>query len=334
MKLQTRCRLLKLIVFATAMHCVVASAQKVAVINPDNFRVLKMSLAIDASNTFCIAPGALPDPGSTSNFTSFTNATKWQGVGAQVDFIGSVLVSNGYTVDYYDATNLPTVSSLDYKAIIIQDPLRTNCLSLPFVTNANPLVPDILTSATNGQFLSRITNYVASGGSIVLVGDAVRLLENGAGRLNYGKTVVANSVSNSVPIADPKLPGSWLFIRGNPFCGTDRAGSGVYDVTSNSVITSGARFSNVTLFNGNDAPYLQTWSDTVYSPTDGTSLMNVTVSGSGQFVLIGTVCNPTVYTVTVTNTMQNFMGYTTMAGRRMAQGVLAQHPEHYFQCWA
>ena len=290
---------------------------KVAVINPDYFRVLKMSLRVDPSNSFSIASGTLPDPGSGRERSTYVTAANWLGVGSQADFIGSVLAGYGYTVDYFDATNLPNITALDYRAIIIQDPVRTNCLSYPFLTNANPTLPDLLEFTTNPVFLGKITNYVASGGSIVLIGDAVRLLENGTGRLNYGKTVQGNSVANSVPVSDPRTPGSWLFIRGNPFCGVDRAGSGTYDITPNSMISPGARFQNIALFNGNDQAYLQTWADTVFAPTDGISLMDVKVSGAGQYVLNGSVCSPTVYTVTVTNTIQSFMGYTTAAGRRI-----------------
>jgi hypothetical protein len=284
--------------------------RRIAIVNPDNNRILKLGNLNDSGTYYSIASGSIADG------KDFSNPTNWTGVGAFPDFIGSALQSAGYNVDYFDATNLPAVSVTNYSVLIIQDPLRTNVRTFPRSAETN--LPDVLEYVTNATFLGKITNYVNSGGSVVLVGDAVRLLENGNGRLNYGKTVSAYSVTNSVTtsVSDSGLvmPRHWLFIRGNPFCGVDRSGSGSYDVSSNSLISAGSRLQDITLFDGNDLPALLAWSESVYAPTDGVSLLDVKISGTGQYVLTGSTCSPPVYQDTVADTERNFFGYTMVNG--------------------
>lgn len=95
------------------------------------------------------------------------------------------------------------------------------------------------------------------------------------------------SAAHTVSRSDTaRLPDKWLFIRGNPFCGVDRNGSGRYTVSSSSLVSSGSVVANLSLFNGNDI-FGYVWSDTVYKPTDATSLMDVRISGSSDYVLRG-----------------------------------------------
>jgi hypothetical protein len=284
-----------------------AASDRVAVVNPDHFRILKMGFRDDTGTFYSIASAFHGD-------TPFIT-TNWTGVGTMPDFIGSLLQRSGVAVDYFEATNLPAVSSADYAAMIIEDPLRTNARA--FANSAENDLPDLLEYCTNATFLGKLSNYVNSGGNLVLVGDAVRLLEDGEGRLNYGKTVTANSVPNQVTQADPRLPSHWLFIRGNPFCGVDRSGFGTYDATSGILLTPGSRIQNISLFDGNDLPYALAWSDSVYSPTDGVSLLDVQFGGTGEYVLDGNQCNPPVYQAVVEAIIPKFMGFTTYNGNRI-----------------
>ena len=148
-------------------------------------------------------------------------------------------------------------------------------------------------------------------------GDAVRLLEDGPGRLNWGKSVIDRSVFNNPSQDDPRLADHWLFIRGNPFCGIDRNGSGQYLAHLSTLVNSGTVLSDITLYNGNDLPWSSCWSDTFYYPEDGTSLLSVDVTGTGEYVLSGATCNPPVYNDTVNETLLHLIGYTHHNGKKV-----------------
>ncbi len=232
------------------------------------------------------------------------------GVGSQVDFVGSILENAGFTVDYFEPNNMPAITSTDYSIVIVQDPLRTNLLQFT-TAEVESGSPDLLEYVIDSTFIARIDQYIQSGGDVVLVGDAVKLLEDGANRLNYGKSVQEKRVANTHQQASCAVPSEWLFVRGGPFCGVDRTGSGSYTVQGGPLLSSGTTISQLLLSNLNDIPTTETFSDTAYYPSDGNSLMDVQVTGSSQYVLSGSICNPPVYSVTVDDTITNYMGYTT-----------------------
>jgi len=59
------------------------------------------------------------------------------------------------------------------------------------------------------------------------------------------------------------------------------------------------------------------WSESIYYPTDAVSLLDVSVEGTGQYVLEGDTCDPVAYQSSVNLTNQDFMGYTTVNGRKI-----------------
>ena len=178
-------------------------------------------------------------------------------------------------------------------------------------------LPDLLEYVTDTTFISYLDNYVQFGGNLVLVGDAVRLLEDGSNRLNYGKSITAVSPANTVYQASAWIPPNWLFTRGNPFCGVDRDAAGNYTVTSGILMQSSTVLSNVAINNRSDLPYSHIWSDTVYKPSDVVSLLAVNFSGQGEYVLDGSVCLPTVYYNTVNETIDGFIGYTEYNSKKI-----------------
>ena len=129
-------------------------------------------------------------------------------------------------------------------------------------------------------------------------------------RLNYGKTVTAVNAEHVVSEPSDLLPAGWLFIRGNPFCGRDRDGNGALIVEASSLLTAGETLSTLMLHDGNDLPRGLTWSETVYAPTDGISLVDAHMQGTGEYVLVGSSCSPPEYTVTVDDILASFAGYT------------------------
>jgi hypothetical protein len=176
---------------------------------------------------------------------------------------------------------------------------------------------DLLQYTTNATFLSRLDSYFKGGGSVILVGDAVRLVENGTGRLNYGKTIIAQNATNGVTTPSSLIPSQWLFIRGAPFCCVDRSGGGSNTVVQSSLVATGAVVSQVSLFDGNDSSYCEVWSETAYYPSDAASLLDVRFQGSGQYVTNGSICYPTVYQDSVSQVTSNLMGYTTVGERKI-----------------
>lgn len=282
---------------------------RIALVNPDAYRVLKLGALDESLNYYSIASGTVPDG------VDVTNAPAWTGTGAHPDFLASILTNAGFRVDVFEAADLPSYTSGVYHAVIVQDPLRQYGQLFPKASETT--LPDLLQHSTDSAFLSRASTYLSNGVPLVLVGDAVRLMENGAGRLNLGKTVAALSASHTLDQADSRLPANWLFVRGNPFCGVDRNGSGQYRAIGGPLAAANAVLSDVTMFDGNDIPRILCWSDTGYFPNDSTSLLDATVMGQGDYVLSGAVCDPTVYQDYVNDVVAPLAGFTTANGRRV-----------------
>lgn len=282
----------------------------VALVNPDYYRILKHGVKHYFPDAYySIANGTVADHGS------ITNPDSWTGLGASPDYLTTVLTNAGYRVDVYSGTNFPVITRKDYQLVIVQDPMTE--VGRQFDPTVESSEPDLLQSTTNRTFLSRLDSYFKSGGSVILVGDAVRLLENGANRLNYGKQIVAQNAVNTLSLSDSLVPSHWLFIRGQPFCGVDRSGSGTYSVQQGPLAPAGAVLSSLSLFDGNDIQAAEIWSDTVYYPTDSVSLLDARVQGSGQYVLDGSTCDPPVYQVSLDYDYPKFMGYTEVNKRRL-----------------
>jgi len=284
---------------------------RVAVVNPDHYRILKHGVLFngdrnDPNDDFyaSVADGTVADGGD-----GLLDPAKWTGVGDSEDFIGAVLESAGYEVDYFEATDMPAIDADDYEAVFVQDPLRENGRQFDRDTVEAGQV-DLLQHVGSQTFLDRLDAYVDSGGRLVLVGDAVRLLENGTGRLNYGKTVAANNADHVVSQPSELLSDDWLFIRGNPFCGRDRDGSGTLTVAASSLLAAGETIGTLTLHDGSDLPRGLTWSETIYAPTDGVSLLDARAQGTGEYVLDGSTCSPPEYAVTVDEVLSSYVGYT------------------------
>ncbi len=286
---------------------------QIAIVNPDSYRIVKFGLLVGPSpgDYYSIAHGEVADECDGG----YTNLDCWTGFGGQQDFIGTVLSNSGYTVAYFTPDNLPPVTPADYQVLIVQDPLKTNARELP--KDVENTLPDLLEYVLSQSFIDKLKTYFDDGGNIILVGDAVKLLEDGEYRLNFGKTINTDIISNILSNPDSCVPSKWLFIRGNPFCGKDRSGSATYSVETSVLLPTGTKLSDITLFDGNDLPQALTWSDVVYYPNDGISLLDVRVQGTGQYVLRGDICDPPVYTVTVDDVLSNFMGYTLYDGKKI-----------------
>ena len=240
----------------------------------------------------------------------------WTNTGIQSDFIGSILTNAGQDVDYFTSDNMPAISPNDYSLVIVQDPSDT--LRKTFDKDVvEDSIPDLLEYVNTQTFIDNLTDYFHSGGNILLIGDAVKLLEDGALRLNFGKTITTDYVANSPSLSDDQLPSQWPFIRGNPFCCANRSGSGTYKIESSNYLTEGSVLSNISLVDGCDYPTPLIWSEVVYYPTDGVSLLDVRVEATGEYVLDGTTCSPTEYSVTVDDVLTNFVGYTTFGARKI-----------------
>ena len=297
---------------------------RVAVINPDAYRTLKAGYLttyggddinpIPVTYYWSLAHGNCKDAALLERPDWDTREPCLSGVGTQSDFIGQLLSTNGYDVTYYTSVDMPAIGAEDYAIVVVQDPLKTNIRQFTKET-MDASVPDLLEHVLSSQFRTRISNYHKAGGTLLLVGDAVRLLESN--RLGAQKTVSQHSVPHTVSKADTaRLPDKWLFVRGNPFCGVDRKGSGTYTASSSSLVSSGSVVANLSLFNGNDL-FGYVWSDTVYKPDDATSLLDVRVAGSSDYVLRGDVCRPPVHSVRVNDTVYGFMGYTSWNRRKV-----------------
>jgi hypothetical protein len=282
---------------------------KVAVVNPDNYRILKFGRLTQDGYFYPLANGTLADNVPT------TNVTSWTGLGTSPDYLMTILSNAGYGVDVYTSKDFPSITLNDYELVIVQDPMTD--ITRQFTAGAVYNGVDFLEYTTDATFLSRLDSYFTGGGSVILVGDAVRLLENGTGRLNYGKTVIVNNAANNVTAPSSLIPSQWLFIRGMPFCCADRTGSGSNTVVRSSFVAPGAVVSQISLFDGNDVDWCEVWSETVYYPSDAVSLLDVRFQGTGQYVIDGSTCSPTVYQDTVSQVTSNLMGYTTVEGHKI-----------------
>lgn len=306
---------------ATASATPQIPSMRIAVVNPDAYRVQKFGLYAgnesELTTYYSMPFGTATD--SQASGLAWDDPARWTGVGIQDDFIGTILTDNGFDVTYFQAEALPSITSADFGLLIIQDPL--DLVMEPYLATVTSSMPDLLDHVTSPSFIATVNNYFSSGGNLLLVGDAVHLLANtmpgGSAGLGYGKTITTANAANEPSQSSALIPESWLFIRGNPFCGVDRDGAGTYVAAGGGLVTPGTELAAIDLFNGNDIPSSVVWSDTIYAPTDGTSVLSVRVQGSGEYVLIGTTCSPPVYTVTVDATIDSFMGYTTYADRRI-----------------
>lgn len=286
---------------------VVASdfSSKIAIINPDNYRMLNFGYLFSSQDKegeyMSIPYGEILDKCDWSNSDAC-----WINYGHQSDFIGTILKNAGKEVDYFTSDNMPEINSNDYGLIIIQDPSKT--IRRKFPKNIEDNLPDLLEYTTDGDFIDRVLRYYNSGGKLLLVGDAVRLLEDGENRLNFNKTINVEYVQNSVSKNSNLIPSHWFFIRGNPFCCRDRIGNMTYKAEGSSLISDGTIISSVLIDNGIDAGGM-VWSDVIYYPKDGVSSLNIQVEGDGEYVLVGSVCSPTVYSVSIDYKLKHFMGF-------------------------
>lgn len=304
-------------------------SNRIAIINPDSYRILKCGV-ISGDDTYVSVASAV---NTSDDLSVLDPGAQWTGIGQQIDFLGAVLEQAGCIVDYFEASSMPDVLASDYGVVIVQDPLRTNIMTFDKATVDAGNLPDLLEHVTDAGFISKIDDYVQSGGNLVLIGDAVRLLENGTNRLNYGKTILAVSPSNIVDQASSWIPGQWLFTRGNPFCGADRNGSGQYTVTSGELMAASTILSNVSINNRSDLAYSHVWSETTYQPSDAVSLLNVNFSGTGEYVLDGSTCSPAVYYDTVDETVNAFIGYTEYSGHKIYYLGSDSYFDYNFKDW-
>ncbi|MFH1527492.1 MAG: dockerin type I domain-containing protein [Bacteroidota bacterium] len=287
----------------------------VAIINPDYYRIIKFGYLIGEcsdSKYYSIASGQIGDANPL-------DSNSWYGLGEHPDFLGSLLTNAGYIVQYFDQNSFVSSDVSHFEIVIVQDYLDSNLREFDKAVETNP--PDLLEKVTSETFNNKLRSYSEIGGKIILVGDAVKLLGSApsAGKftLDYGKTIYVDEASSTLSQESSCVPAKWLFIRGNPFCGVNRNGSGTFAIESSLFSTNGTLIANLNFFDGNDIPHAMTWSNTIYYPDDGVSLLDVRVNGSGDFVLSGSTCNPPVYTVNVNDVLSNLLGYTDNKGRKI-----------------
>ncbi len=293
------------------------SQVKIALINPDYKRILKAGVFLSepsySDREYWIKTAGMIELADSCDKSDPSN---WTGYGEQSDFVSDQLIQEGYTVDLYTADEFISIDEGLYDLIIIQDPLNEN-FSVGSWEHymVNPL-PDLIENVSTG-FINQINDFIDEDGRVMFVGDALKLLEDGDSlRLNRGKSISDYSPSNVQSNPNDQLPGKWLFIRGNPFCGYNRNGSSTYTIRTSSLLPSSTPLSSQRLFNGNDLPESVIWSDTFYRPSDAISLADINISGSGDYVLTGSTCNPPVYHVTVNDNISKFAGYTTISNRK------------------
>ncbi len=238
------------------------------------------------------------------------------GFGTQEDFIESILTDSGYQIDTYTSCDFLDIDASQYDLIIMQDPIQNHFTSLnPDIYYRNPL-PDLIENVCP-VLINKLNEYIDQDGKVFFVGDAVDLLENGGElRLNRDKTIIDYSVENSQSNYHEALPAKWLFIRGNPFCGVDRTGSETYTVSASTILETNAVISTQRLFNGNDIPKSVIWCDTFYKPSDAVSLIDISIQGTGEYVMSGAICSPPVYFVSVNETVEGVAGYTLVDDRK------------------
>ncbi len=173
------------------------NTRRIALVNPDHYRTLKMGSFDDEGNFFSVASDPVSDGIVSTVPRETTNSDYLDDAGTNGDFIATVLTDNGYHVDIFEAGELPCITALDYDVVIVQDPLRTSMQR--FKREAENSLPDLLEYTTDQVFLDKLDEYFDSGGEIVLIGDAVRLMESGENRLNWGKDIEQRSVTKTDP---------------------------------------------------------------------------------------------------------------------------------------
>ena len=294
----------------------------IALLNPDHYRTLKAGWW-----------PSYPDYEELENRTVCSRAYSLDGdcgtgsgadVGTQPDFLEELLTGQGYNVDVFSTTELPALSPSDYDLVIIQDPLTEVNKAWNF--SRTDKTPDLLEIFKSSTTRDNVLNYYKSGGRLLLVGDAVRLLEDEKGdgiyTLNFGKEVETKQTENNIPFdgyGEPRdgwIIDNWVLTIGSPFCCADRSASATYYATSSSWSMTDEVVGKISLFDGHDLTR-QAFSDTLYFPADAVSLVDVHVTGSGNFDLNGFTCSPTVYTYDVDDHLNNFMGYTECGGGRI-----------------
>lgn len=72
---------------------------------------------------------------------------------------------------------MPVIDADGYDVVVVQDPLKTNVRQFTKAA-MDGSVPDLLEHVLSSQFRERLANYHGAGGTLLLVGDAVRLLES------------------------------------------------------------------------------------------------------------------------------------------------------------
>lgn len=318
-RLQTSQKIFFTLTILFLLAGILAADARIAVINPDHDRIQKFGVLEGElwNNRYVSVPtGEIPD-GCDNRFR---NASCWSWQGGKPDYIGSALENGNYSVDYFNASEASALNLRQYAVVIVQSPSREAGREFNISVENDP--PSFLDPAlVQPAFIHNLKSYMDGGGSVILVGEAVRLMENSANasdaRLNLDKTVGRKNIPNQLGKTNGRVPAYWLFVRGNPYCGIARSGQAQVMVNSNSLGLQNGLLANLTLFNGNDIPPTPTWSETIYSPQDGVSLLDERISGEGEYVLTGEICNPPVYHVTVDTVLPQVMGYTTYRGQRV-----------------
>ncbi len=282
---------------------------RIALVNPDPVRVLARGRLEQGGTYRRLAHGTLPDGADPAD------PAAWTGTGAQEDFLAAALQEAGFHVETFSATDLPPHTPGLYDALVVQDPLLAFGEGSPKAGDTTP--PDLLDHTTNAVFLARVQDTFDAGVPLVLVGDAVRLLEDGPGRLNMGKTVASYHLPREADAEDPSLPARSLFVRGGPASGTAREGAAAYRALGGPLAPPGAALLDVALRNGNDLPLALLWPDAFHVPSDAVPLLEAAVAGEGAYVLDDTVPVPPVYTNRVDADRVPLAGYTAVGGRRV-----------------
>ena len=282
----------------------------VAVINPNTQRILKAGFLHRSSlRYYSIADGEHADR------CHISEPQCWTGVGARGDYLGPLLEERGFHVAYYAADEMPAVGPNEFDLVIIQDPMTTNRQAYDKAT-VERTTPDLLEHVLSSQFQQNLAQYHRAGGAVILVGDAVHLLQGDANGLGADTSIRRFSVANTPSQPDLQLPARWMFVRGNPFCGLDRSGAASYTATNDQLVPAGSVIGELRLFDGHDLPNALVWSDTFYTPADGTSLLDVRITGRGDYVLRGDICRPPEYEVAV-DAVSSLIGYTVRHDRKV-----------------
>ena len=308
-------------------NLITTTSGRIALLNPDHSRVVKAGeIKLDENG----------DP----LYRSRAHSEDWGGyqasggrekgeyaTGHLPDFVQELLVTSGYDVDAFSQDNLPELDQ--YDLLIVQDPFSTDDFEWHL---DNGREPSFLNTFADRAVRDAVQRYFDGGGRLLLVGDAVRLLENEPGdgsayTLNMGKAVetrqATHNTNQNLPgdLAFPEfrgfVPDVGFFVTGLPFCCADRFASGTLaaDASAWSDLTGDA-LSTVTLSDGQDLFRWVYW-ESFYIPQDAVSLLDVSVSGQGDFNLNGSTCRPRIFNYEVDDQIEAFMGYTEYRGRKI-----------------